>query len=296
MKDLTVFILTHNRGEMLLETIDSILNQTCHDFKFIVSDNSSNDDTARLLKECNLWGKFEYRKRDHEYSSFDHFNMCLSEVDTTYFVLFHDDDIMLPNYVETMYNAICGSEYVAVGCNALYLKNRNFTKKKSCKLKKDAILTSKKELAEYYCRCNIVPFPSYVYNRDKLENIKFTCMVGKYSDVIWLLDLIGKGYFCWLKRPLLYYRIHDDQDSQKIDFINQLKLFGVYKNIYVNNHLLIKIRLFNIYIYENGRCHFRNLKVYFKISKILFFKALIKNFIYRFFNKEINEISRKTIF
>ena len=49
MKDLTVFILTHNRGEMLLETINSVLNQTCHDFKFIVSDNSSNDDTARLL-------------------------------------------------------------------------------------------------------------------------------------------------------------------------------------------------------------------------------------------------------
>ena len=89
MKDLTVFVLTHNRGELLLETIESILNQTCNDFKFIVSDNSSNDETMRLLEERGYLGKFEYRKRDKEYPSMEHFNLCLSEVDTTYFVLFH---------------------------------------------------------------------------------------------------------------------------------------------------------------------------------------------------------------
>ncbi len=234
MKDLTIFILTHNRGEMLLETIDSVLKQTCHDFKFIVSDNSSNDDTMHLLEKRGYLGKFEYRKRSKEYPSMEHFNLCISEVDTTYFVLFHDDDIMLPDYVETMYKAINRSEYVAAGCNAYYLYGEKQSKRKMLRDYKDTLtiaLTSK-DIARQYCKKNeIVPFPSYIYNKRLIGTEIFDEECGKYSDVSWLLRLINIAPIYWLTTPLMYYRIHKEQDSQTLDIENQKKLLSKFQNI-----------------------------------------------------------------
>lgn len=233
MKDLIIFILTHNRGEMLLETIDSVLKQTCHDFKFVVSDNSSNDDTMHLLEERGYLGKFEYRKRDREYTSMEHFNLCISEVDTTYFVLFHDDDIMLPDYVETMYKAINRSEYVAAGCNAYYLYGE---KQSKCMMLKEykhksSIALKSKDLALQYCKKKgIVPFPSYIYNKRLLGTEMFDEECGKYSDVSWLLRLINIAPIYWLTTPLMNYRIHKGQDSRSIDIKNQKKLLLIFQN------------------------------------------------------------------
>lgn len=248
MKDLTVFILTHNRGEMLFETIDSVLNQTCHDFKLIVSDNSSNDETARLLQERNLLGKFEYRKRDKEYSSIDHFNMCLSEVDTGYFVLFHDDDIMLPEYVETMYNTINGSEYVAVGCNGYYLYDGKYSKKRMLKSPKDLLITTGKELAENYCKGNIVPYPSYIYSKVLINKLVFCNKLGKYSDVWWLLRILKLSSIRWLGVSLMYYRIHNNQDSAHIDYVNQIKLINCFKAENINLKVLMQYRYSILYM------------------------------------------------
>jgi len=246
MKDLTVFVLTHNRGEMLLETIDSILNQSCHDFKFIVSDNSSNDETMRLLEERGYLGKFEYRKRDKEYPSMEHFNLCLSEVDTTYFVLFHDDDIMLQDYVETMYNSIAGSEYVAVGCNAYYLYGEKRNKRKMLRKYKNnlSVALVTKDLALQYCKRNgIVPFPSYMYNKKLIGTKIFDEECGKYSDVSWLLRLVKLAPIYWLTAPLMYYRIHKGQDSQMLDIENQKKLLLKFQNILgAENHYIVNYK------------------------------------------------------
>ena len=247
MKDLTVFILTHNRGEMLLETIDSVLNQTCHDFKFIISDNSDNDKTAKLLEERNLLGKFEYRKRDGAYSVFDHLNMCLTEVDTKYFVLFHDDDIMLPGYVETMYTTINDSEYVAVGCNA-YLLYKKSNKKRMFKNKYDLIIKCEKQLAEMYCSGNILPFPSYMYAKAKLKNIVFCDDFGKYSDVLWLLKITKLSSMMWISSPLMLYRLHENQSSAYIDYANQIKLIRYFNLINVEQVDLKKYRLSLLYM------------------------------------------------
>lgn len=283
MKDLTVFVLTHNRGVLLLETINSILNQTCHDFKFVVSDNSSDDSTKQLLIQNNLIGKFDYRKRDREYSSLDHFNLCLSEVDTSYFVLFHDDDIMFPEYVETMYNEISNGDYVAVGCNAYYLMDTTKTKKRMFKSRNNYIISEKKMLAEQYCKGNIVPYPSYMYSKRKLLDLKFHNDVGKYSDVTWLLNVLEKGKFLWISSPLMYYRSHCGQDSQDFDYRNQLKLVKkLFK--FCDEKTIRKYREQILYVmicrdlrqYKGGiPKRLSMIRYFFKIDSLLFFIKLV---------------------
>lgn len=248
MKDLTVCILTHNRGEMLLEAIESVLNNNYHNFRFVVSDNSCNDHTEELLKEKNLIGCFEYRKRDKEYPAVEHFNLCLSEIDTEYFVLFHDDDIILPEYIGTMYKLIKNSVYVAVGCNAFYLYGDVWSRRKMRKSKRDLVLKNGKEIATEYCNENIVPFPSYMYSKTRLVNCLFSNEFGKYSDVLWLLKILKKGPIRWSACPLMYYRLHDTQDSSRIDYANQIKLMRCFSNEGVNKTVLYKYRLSLLYM------------------------------------------------
>lgn len=283
MKDLTVFVLTHNRGDLLLETIDSVLNQTCHDFKFIVSDNSSNDETMKMLEERKYLDKFEYRKRDREYSSFEHFNLCMNEVNTKYFILFHDDDLMIENFVETMYSSIFNEKYIAVGCNSFILQKTEKTKNIYLKTKKNILINNEYELVQQYLCDNIVPYPSYIYNTEKIRenNILYENTVGKYSDVAWLLTLLKFGSIYWLKKEFMYYRVHRNQDSNKIDFYNQLKLFKLYKKYSTNKYLrklLMKKHIKFLYNYESStKKSYRNWRIYYKYSRFeLFPKIIIK--------------------
>lgn len=277
MKDLSVVILTHNRGEMLCETIISVLNQTCHDFKFIVSDNSNNDETEMILKKRNLMGKFEYRKRNCEYSSFEHFNKCISEIDTKYFVLFHDDDIMLPMYIETMYNTINGSNYVAVGCNARFLIN-NKARKRMLKEYTDIVIKNPKDLVEQYCKLSIVPFPSYIYSKELIESNRFINKIGKYSDVYWLMSINSNYKIFWLKKSMLLYRLHNNQDSAKVDYRNQWKLDSIYKQ-YVKSNTIKEYKIHRLYIYSTitkKRFNYRLFLIFIQSNLILGIKYLIK--------------------
>lgn len=273
MKDLTIFILTHNRGKMLLETIESVLNQTCHDFKFIVSDNSSNDETKYLLENQGYLGKFEYRKRDKEYLSVDHFNMCISEVDTSFFVLFHDDDIMLPDYVETMYDAISSNECVAVGCNAYYLYEDKRSRRKMLQYYKNTFSLSSRDLVRQYCKKRgIVPFPSYIYNKKLLETEIFDEECGKYSDVSWLLRLTEKTNFTWITKPLMYYRIHKGQDSQLFDIENQEKLLSKFQLILGSDNQDLENYKYNL-MYSDIIVTYRKMNYLDKEKFLILFKA-----------------------
>ncbi len=45
----SVIIPTYNRGQLVVEALESVLKQTCQDFEVIIVDDGSTDDTERLL-------------------------------------------------------------------------------------------------------------------------------------------------------------------------------------------------------------------------------------------------------
>lgn len=281
MKDLAVFVLTHNRGMLLLETVESIINQNCADFKFIVSDNSDNNETYELLRQHNMLDRFDYRKRGKLYSSLEHFNLCLSEVDTKYFILFHDDDIMLPNMVDVLYNAINNSEYAAVGCNAYYFINSRVTNRQTLKTNKDMVLSSPSVLVKQYCNRSIIPFPAYIYNKNKIGDVIFQDTCGKYGDVHWLIELNDKNKLKWLGKPNMYYRIHLGQDSQTTQFTDMSKLLKLFKKYCSQSLVINRYRCYILYAKwikeKQSRYNFyRKLTVLSRYSKLLALKFFIR--------------------
>jgi Glycosyltransferases involved in cell wall biogenesis len=224
MKDLTVVVLTHKRISTLGQTIKSILNQNCNDFIFVVSDNSGDWETYNYLQKQAILDRITYIHRERELSSLEHFNLVLSEIQTEYFILFHDDDVMCNNMIDILYKKINNSNYVAVGCNANYIIDNRMTKKRMLKASSDIIISQPDELFGHYAGYSIVPFPSYIYSRTKIGNTIFDNEVGKYSDVLWLEKLLTRGKILWTSRTLMYYRLHNMQDSSVYDYVGQLRL------------------------------------------------------------------------
>lgn len=79
-KDVCVYILTHNRPNDILRSLNSVRKQDFPNLKIVVSDNSDNDTTTELLKDLiRSDARINYIRRGKECSSANaHFNYIFS--------------------------------------------------------------------------------------------------------------------------------------------------------------------------------------------------------------------------
>lgn len=69
-KDVCVYILTHNRPNDILRSLNSVRKQDFPNLKIVVSDNSDNDTTTELLKDLiRSDARINYIRRGKECSS-----------------------------------------------------------------------------------------------------------------------------------------------------------------------------------------------------------------------------------
>ena len=164
---LEIYLFTHNRPVQAMEAIQSILAQTDRRFRLVVSDNSDTDALRDLLGDC---PDLVYIKRAAVLSGIEHGNLGLSEISGEYFTLFHDDDLMLPNYVASFWKAqALFPQAIAFGTNAQVELHKVFTGlsfKSACPyvgpISPDSLLR------RYFShhQLGIAPLPSYIYNQN----------------------------------------------------------------------------------------------------------------------------------
>jgi len=251
MHTLTIYILCHNRPDFAEQAIQSAINQSMHTFKLIVSDNSSNDEVERMVKR--KFPSIRYVRRLPMLEPLEHFNRCMDEVETKYFCLFHDDDILGTNYVEELFR--CIDKYpgaIAYGCNARIEKADRLEEGTSFRsLHRYVHINGSRNLAQRYFargRTGIAPFPGYIYDRNLVDSLRFAADGGKYADVTWLLRLAMKAPMVWVRAPLMIYRIHESNDSNAESKRDRLKILGFLKrNEKIFGMLLLSDYRFFIY-------------------------------------------------
>lgn len=232
MSTLSVFVLCHNRPDSARQTLLSILEQTDKDFELVVSDNSSNEDVQHMV--CAEFPQVNLRRRAPMLRQLEHFNCCIDEVKTDYFCLFHDDDLMHPDFVQRM-KAVLNSnpEVVACGANALLESFGKIEPRTSfSSLGELEWIRSPRNLARRYfsrAQSGIAPFPGYVYCRRLVGEVRLPLEGGKYSDVTWLLSLAMKGPMVWLAKPLMTYRMHGGNDGSVESSRDRLRFLGFVK-------------------------------------------------------------------
>lgn len=232
MPTLTIFILCHNRPDDTRQAIVSVLAQTDRDFDLVVSDNSSNDEVERFVKA--EFPQVDYRRRLPMLPALAHFNRCMDEAGSDYFCLFHDDDLMHPDFVRKLRQVLDEHpQAVACACNARVETMGRIEPRTSFRsLGRLERIVSPRDLAQRYfarAQSGFAPFPAYVYRRSAVGELRLDPEGGKYTDVAWLLNLAKKGLILWLNEPLMTYRIHGGNDGKIDSLRDRLRLLRFIK-------------------------------------------------------------------
>jgi len=95
----SIIVTTFNRAHMVIETIDSILNQTFNDFELIVVDNCSSDNTEEVIKAYTD-ERIRYFKHDNGGIIAVNRNYGINQARGEYLAFCDDDDLWLPEKLE----------------------------------------------------------------------------------------------------------------------------------------------------------------------------------------------------
>jgi|APCry1669193181_1035450.scaffolds.fasta_scaffold04854_2 glycosyltransferase involved in cell wall biosynthesis len=295
---LTIYILCYNRPDFAKQSILSVLGQTSQKLNLIVSDHSSNDEVEEMVGKN--FPDVTYIRRSPSLRHLEHFNLCIDEVESDYYCLFHDDDVMAPNFVEAMLKFIHDHPNAAAYASNAYIEAGGKIEKRPAFLshKKYEVFDAPKRLAERYFSRNqsgIAPNPSYIYSSRIAGDQRFIVDGGKYADVSLLLDIAQQGPIIWLNKPLMTYRMHGNNLGSveslpdRLRFLAYLKKFKkilgkevlqdyrssfIYKRLLRNNSKGISKRFSTAKSYLNNyHCyHYTRLSTY----KALMLRALDK--------------------
>jgi glycosyltransferase involved in cell wall biosynthesis len=101
----SILIPTYNRPEYLRRAVESCLAQTYPHFEVIITDNSTNDDSARLAAAWN-YPRVRYYKNEGNIGAVGSSNRAVSLATGQYIKFLMDDDLLKPRCLELMVKAL----------------------------------------------------------------------------------------------------------------------------------------------------------------------------------------------
>ena len=100
---ITIFTPTYNRADLLLRCYESLEKQTCKDFRWLVVDDGSIDDTKKtvnlLKKQADFKVEYLYRENGGKHRAF---NLAVSKCKTDYILILDSDDLLAKDAIEVL--------------------------------------------------------------------------------------------------------------------------------------------------------------------------------------------------
>ncbi|GAB1855737.1 glycosyltransferase [Flavobacteriaceae bacterium MHTCC 0001] len=129
----SIIIPTYNRGNIIEETLNSVLQQTYHNWECIIVDDGSTDNTDTILKKiCERDPRFIYTKRPTNRvkgaNSCRNYGLELSQ--GTYINWFDSDDYMFPQFIEKKINVLKNKDSDFVISKSMFFYENDITKNK----------------------------------------------------------------------------------------------------------------------------------------------------------------------
>lgn len=235
--DLTVAICMYNAEKYIIETLSCLSRQTCQDFKLLIINDCSSDNSVTIVEVF-----FKEHPRQYELISFpENRGLCAGRrfveeyVDTKYLLFVDADDRPLPEFVEKLYNKISSDrQLMAVGC---YLEYINLLGERV----PGGIFLGEKEKTEFYDKARreklIFMASTSIYNREIAlsvggHNINgFPSGKPRYQDLcedldLWtrMSDLYTSGLAIVVVPEVLYqYRKGDGMSTSSLGMILRMR-------------------------------------------------------------------------
>ncbi|WP_211828552.1 glycosyltransferase family 2 protein [Kistimonas asteriae] len=214
---LTVIMSVKNGEPYLSEAIESILNQTYRDYKFIIVNNNSTDKTAEILEYYrNQDSRIEVITNTLPYTYVEGRMLAFEQVTTEWVALMDADDISEPTRLEKQIDAVLkyGNELGAIGVWAKQinkkgriLANSTFGARTIEEFKK---LNSTNETIGLIDPTAIIHLPTFY----KAGGYRSYTVPAADLDLWYRIAEAGKAVVV-IPEFLFKYRVHDSSDSVK---------------------------------------------------------------------------------
>ena len=263
-RNLEVFILTCNRSALLRETLQSVCAQAAEGFKIVILDNASMDNTRVVFEEFRAL----YPNREIEFCStaenigaIANLNRAKSLAEREWLMLFHDDDLMHPDYIQTIMALLQKTPGAVMG-GSTYIPLKNPENSNWRKLSSIAYFCEVKDFAAVLFSRVSHCFSSAVYKTEVFRGAEFEeAKYGKICDRPFMLKIAEEGVSIILQDHYIRYRTHEGQDTSNMDSgpfgYEWLALMQNYKEYLDNGRLTRYGKVYNDYIYEQLRSGYR---------------------------------------
>ena len=103
---ITIVTPSYNRSKLLNNLFESLLSQTNKNFKWILLDDGSTDNTFKNAEDYKQSAKFEIKYFRHDYNIGKHklINQYINFIDTKLMIIVDSDDILESSAIERIYN------------------------------------------------------------------------------------------------------------------------------------------------------------------------------------------------
>ncbi len=227
---ITIAIPCYERKQYFLEALESAINQTVR-CEIIVVDNCSSHDYFE--KVCNEKG-IKYFRNECNIGLYRNINRCFELANTEYAKILDDDDLLLPNYIESFLKALEESPNIDVFFS-------NYSILKLGKVKPHdfnfpfGYMENGKEIIEYGIKYKI-GFP-YMTSAFKKTKIHTEGEITEYSfgfDWEWIYTTADLLSFYGNPQELYKYRVHGNQSSSSNWIYHLLTVPYIYDMILAN--------------------------------------------------------------
>jgi len=247
-KLVSVCVLSYNSEKTIIETLNSIKNQTYKRLELVVSDDCSTDGTGRIVRnwlETNIkhFESVQYVIHDENIGVSKNINSAISLCKGEWIKTIAADDILEEKCIETFLNMICSdneqySFYYSLMDYIDEFGNKIEKMKTDCE--KKIIEISKNETIydqlRYFREKNEIGIaPSLFYRKDAFENAGGADeRIRNIEDYPLIFRMIEKGYFLrFCPEELVKYRIHNSISNSNegvfhAKFIPQQRLLKKY--------------------------------------------------------------------
>ena len=228
IKDLvSIMIPTYNRPQLFEETLKSALAQDYRFVEVLVCDNSTNDETERLIQKYIGNPRLTYRRNKDAKTKEENFLPFREMAQGEYLQWLMDDDLIMPDKLTKMTAVLKENPQVALVTNQRGMidgaGNALGQKKFPVPVKAPYSIYPAEFAAWFSLRefDNIFGEPTaYLFRRNDLTHHYWRAEskgLKTISDVAMAIELLEKGSLAIFAEPLSFYRRHKGQEGQQVD-------------------------------------------------------------------------------
>ncbi len=237
----SIIMPTYNVGELIIDTVDSVLDQTYHNWELIIIDDNSTDGTFDILvKKYSSFKKVRlFRNSKNQGAGFSR-NVGLENSNGRYIAFLDSDDLWSPEKLSVQL-AFMKSKGAAISHTSYsFIDKAGVDRKGFVKVSEEVDLIKNLKGTEIGTSTAIID--SKVTGRD----FRFSLIRSRQDIKLWIA-LLGAGYSSFgLDRPLVKYRVREGSVSS-----NKIKMLFVTFKVYMgidNLSFWKKLSCYSLYV------------------------------------------------